>query len=526
MSKLLKGLKLGLGSHISSNFNAFLPSTFLSRYYKMSHIKSSSQHVTVALDDTEIKICNLLDAVSRQCPENKTPTLRIAGGWVRDKLLSIPCHDIDVAVDCMSGFEFAQLVHRYCEQNNIQNSGRVVRIDANPSKSKHLETATGRLFGIDVDFVGLRSHAYTHHSEENKFGTPLEDALRRDTTINSLFYNIHTRSVEDFTEMGLEDLEKKVIQTPLPAMETFSDDALRAVRCIRFASKFQFSIHPETQAGIQNPAVQHTLLHSISRERIGTEVEKMLKNKNAKLAVDLSYQLHIADAIFGPLPDVQSKLQGTKSATNIDIFSATSLFQQLIVSDPAYKNLSVDDIYMMWLAIAFLPWRYVTLAQGKQYKTLPYFLAKESLKLGNSVANYQDYLYSNTDSITDSVNRAHKAAYELPASFYGVLIRSLDANWKQAILWAQYLEFLKQPDNKDQVKQKYMGFFNKVQALQLENAYQLKPVLNGKQIASLLKIKAGPQIKDLLSQLIEWQFDHTNASIAECEQFVKGLITQ
>jgi tRNA nucleotidyltransferase (CCA-adding enzyme) len=71
-----------------------------------------------------------------------------------------------------------------------------------------------------------------------KIGTPLEDALRRDLTINSLFYNINKKEVEDFTGKGIEDLKHGIIRTPLDPLQTFLDDPLRILRTIRFATRF------------------------------------------------------------------------------------------------------------------------------------------------------------------------------------------------------------------------------------------------------------------------------------------------
>ena len=97
-----------------------------------------------------------------------------------------------------------------------------------------------------IDLVNLRKEDYAADSripEKIEFGSPKEDALRRDLTINSLFYNINEVTVEDFTEKGLEDLKNEIIRTPLPAYETFNDDPLRVLRVFRFASKYGFEVH-------------------------------------------------------------------------------------------------------------------------------------------------------------------------------------------------------------------------------------------------------------------------------------------
>ena len=102
-------------------------------------------------------------------------------------------------------------------------------IQANPDQSKHLETANVRILGTFVDCVNLRSEVYADNTRipDIRFGTAEEDAMRRDFTINSMFYNIHTKQIEDFSVKGVEDLTCGIIRTPLPPLVTFKDDPLR-----------------------------------------------------------------------------------------------------------------------------------------------------------------------------------------------------------------------------------------------------------------------------------------------------------
>ncbi len=110
-------------------------------------------------------------------------------------------------------------------------------IKSNSDKSKHLETAVVKVNGIFIDLVNLRSEEYGEDSRVPiiKIGTPLEDALRRDLTINSMFYNINSNTIEDLTGRGISDLKNRVAMTPLPPLKTFIDDPLRVLRVIRFA---------------------------------------------------------------------------------------------------------------------------------------------------------------------------------------------------------------------------------------------------------------------------------------------------
>ncbi|KAL8204299.1 hypothetical protein R6Q57_009922 [Mikania cordata] len=169
--------------------------------------------------------------------------LRVAGGWVRDKLLGKECYDIDIALDDMLGREFCEKVNEYLVSTGEETQGIGV-IQSNPDQSKHLETARMRLFDVWIDFVNLRSEDYCESSRipTMQFGTAEQDAYRRDLTINSLFYNINTCSVEDFTGRGLDDLKSGRIVTPLPTKETFLDDQLRVLRAIRFSARFEFEM--------------------------------------------------------------------------------------------------------------------------------------------------------------------------------------------------------------------------------------------------------------------------------------------
>ena len=151
----------------------------------------------------EKDIINLLKSYSLRHPST---TIRIAGGWVRDKILNVTTKpDIDIAIDDMSGVAFARKFANF----TLKASGLKIElgiIQSNPEKSKHLETAAFQLGKYSIDIVNLRTERYTEESRipEIQIGTPSEDAYRRDLTINALFYNVNEDIVEDFTGLGLQ----------------------------------------------------------------------------------------------------------------------------------------------------------------------------------------------------------------------------------------------------------------------------------------------------------------------------------
>lgn len=219
-------------------------------------------------------------------PNREPLVLRWAGGWVRDKLLGIESHDIDTAINATTGEAFVDALRDYCdvEAHRARHSlgaddvGRLHTVPRNPDKSKHLATSTIKLCGLDVDFVNLRKETYADDSRNPvvEFGTAEEDALRRDASVNALFYNLGTGQVEDFVG-GLEDLRDGLIRTPMEPLQTFLDDPLRVLRLVRFASRLGFRIDGDAERVMADERVLGNLKVKISRERIGVELEKMLK---------------------------------------------------------------------------------------------------------------------------------------------------------------------------------------------------------------------------------------------------------
>nr|XP_029147194.1 CCA tRNA nucleotidyltransferase, mitochondrial-like isoform X3 [Arachis hypogaea] len=219
----------------------------------------------------ERKIFNRL--LATLCHFNLQTQLRVAGDWVRDKLLGKDCYDIDIALDNIMGTEFVDKVREYLLSIGEEAQG-VCLIESNPDESKYLETTRMHLFDMWIDFVNLMSEEYTENSRipsKQSFGTPEEDAYMRDLTINSLFYNINTGSVEDFTKRGISDLKSGRIVTPLPPKATFLDDPLRVLRAIRFGGRFEFTLDEDLKVGAACGNVKDALAAKISRQRIETE---------------------------------------------------------------------------------------------------------------------------------------------------------------------------------------------------------------------------------------------------------------
>ncbi|KAM3581107.1 CCA tRNA nucleotidyltransferase, mitochondrial [Umbelopsis sp. WA50703] len=504
--------------------------------------KSTGFEMKVVLSSKEAQICDLLNDVAEHLkstkPELPPVTLRIAGGWVRDKLLRKDCHDLDVAVSTMMGYDFAQHVNDYLQSKGYETRS-IAKIDSNPDKSKHLETATTKLFDQEIDFVNLRNEIYNEDSRipaEVTYGSPSEDAYRRDITINTLFYNVHTLEVEDYTQKvvfstrsGLEDLANGLIRTPLPAFKTFCDDPLRVLRCIRFASRFGFDIVDDIVQAVKEEKIKYALLAKISRERIGIEVDKMIRGPSPKRSLELIQSFGLYEIVFAPPADIhEGTLQNTESGVH-----AVQLVEWL--SKQRLSNLSPEEgseqIRQLYLASNLLPYRNITYTQkGRVYPAVGEVL-HGSLKTKNEDVTTISKVHKCIEPIQQVVRR--NADSTINRSDLGMLIRSVTSVWPLAVkvsliadLLPYHQEIIRQSEQSDlspevqQIISLYENLVRQTAEYGITDCYNLKPILDGKTIAKTLSIKPGPAIRELLEKVMAWQLENPSGTADECKAYI------
>lgn len=277
-----------------------LPSQLrMDRIVRMKKLSAELQQIS--LTPKEQEIFGLL----RKVVQDKSPstTLRAAGGWVRDKLLGKESHDIDIAVDNISGTAFAKLVLEWMKDNSISTSKNVTTVEANPENNKHLETAMLPILGIPIDFVQLRKDTYNEDSRNPVIQVGVsaeEDAQRRDLTINSIFYNINSGEVEDYVG-GVEDLKNGIARTPIDPLRTYLEDPLRILRAVRFAAKYNLQLDPALIEAAHNPKVQDAFKHKITKERIWSELVGQQEKDGWKRGLMIGPNFHRAAELLGVL---------------------------------------------------------------------------------------------------------------------------------------------------------------------------------------------------------------------------------
>ncbi|MDE6057580.1 MAG: hypothetical protein K2F93_06165 [Muribaculaceae bacterium] len=200
--------------------------------------------------------------------------LYAVGGCVRDEILGAPIHDVDIAVDLPDGgvkFAIWLLRHKYLVEM--------------PVLFRKFGTAKLRLRKFpeeEIEVVQTRAEKYTDKTSrcpEVVNGTIEEDCFRRDFTVNTLYRSIKTGEILDMTGRGIHDIREGVIRTPLDPYETFDDDPVRILRCLRFAARFGWKIDDATMEALKASVDR---LAIVSRERWSAEFRKMLFGRNVR----------------------------------------------------------------------------------------------------------------------------------------------------------------------------------------------------------------------------------------------------
>lgn len=271
----------------------------------------------------------LFDAVERVSVRKGVKAFAI-GGYVRDLLLGRPCKDIDFVTET-DGIDFAEAVAE--------------ELGAGPVHVfKNFGTAMFRLGELDVEFVGARKESYSRESRKPAVvpGTLRDDQERRDFTINALAIAVGPGDrgtlIDPFD--GLADLEQGIIRTPLDPDITYSDDPLRMLRAVRFATQLGFTIADASFGSIQRNAER---LAIVSAERVHTELNKIILTPKPSIG----FQLLLTSGLLQQFLPEMVELQGAEEKFGMG--HKDNFYHTLQVLDNVAAE--SDDLWLRWGAI-------------------------------------------------------------------------------------------------------------------------------------------------------------------------------
>ena len=259
------------------------------------------------------------------------------GGYVRDCFLGRECNDIDIVVEG-SGIDFASEVGRV--------TGKYV------SYFKNFGTAMLHYQGDEIEFVGARKESYRRESRKPivEDGTLQDDQLRRDFTINAMAFSLQKESFGELVDPfgGISDLAGGIIRTPLDPDTTYSDDPLRMLRAVRFATKLstpelKFTIVQQSMDSMRRMADRLSIL---SKERIADELNKMLLTPRPSMAFELMEQT-------GLLQHILPELCALKGVETVEGRGHKENFSHslMVLDNVAQADCEHPSLWLRWAAL-------------------------------------------------------------------------------------------------------------------------------------------------------------------------------
>jgi len=272
----------------------------------------------------------IFSIIAEAASEQKVDAYAI-GGFVRDIILERPCKDIDV-VAIGSGIELANAVAK-----KIGNLTKVTVF-------KNFGTAMLNFMDYEVEFVGARKESYDRNSRKPivEDGTLEDDQNRRDFTINALAISLNKENLGELLDPfnGLNDIKNKILRTPLSPDITYSDDPLRMMRAIRFASQLDFTIEKESLESIRK---NRQRIRIVSKERITDELNKIILSKTPSIGFKLLFDTGLLEIIFPEMAILHGvEFIGDKGHKD-------NFYHTIKVLDNICKN--TDDLWLRWAAI-------------------------------------------------------------------------------------------------------------------------------------------------------------------------------
>ena len=285
----------------------------------------------------------------------------LVGGFVRDKILGRSTKDADIV--CVGdGIELATAVARHFKPvpqvSYFKNFGtahiKVSTPNNNDSskapstggnqRSEGWERSSWEGAAFDIEFVGARKESYRFESRNPAVepGTIEDDQKRRDFTMNALAISLNKKDYGKLVDPfdGLKDIEAKIIRTPMDPAQTFSDDPLRMMRAIRFATQLDFVIEEKTLQAIGENAER---INIISQERITDELNKIVLSPKPSIGFDLLYKTGLLHIIFPPMVELAGAEYKDGHGHKDNFYHTLQVLDNI--------SLNTNDLWLRWAAI-------------------------------------------------------------------------------------------------------------------------------------------------------------------------------
>jgi putative nucleotidyltransferase with HDIG domain len=303
---------------------------FLQPKREKKEMKLYSDAALAKILDKEIfhQISDVADHLGVEC--------YVVGGYVRDIFLERPSDDIDVVV-VGSGIEVASELKKMLGKR------------AHLSVFKKFGTAQVKFHDMEIEFVGARKESYSHDSRKPivENGTLEDDQNRRDFTINAMAICLNKSRFGELVDPfnGIADLQDGIIATPLDPEITFSDDPLRMMRCIRFATQLNFQIEGETFRALENMADR---IKIVSGERIEVELNKIMMSSHPSIGFEYLQRSGLLQRILPELAALDIVEKRDNRAHKNNFYHTLEVLENVIANS---QQPTSNDLWLRWAAL-------------------------------------------------------------------------------------------------------------------------------------------------------------------------------
>ena len=442
---------------------------------------------------------------------------RVAGGWVRDKLLGKDSDDIDIAV---SGIEAWKLVYSI-NTELYPKKFKMGIIPKNPEKGKNIEVTTTNICNISIDFINLRI-------DEKRKSTPaILDAELRDLSINSMFYNINEQKVEDFTQRGIKDLEQGIINTPVDSDVAILNDSFIILRMLRFAIKFKFRIDDTINNYLEKnrDIIIKNFYTKVSKERIEKEMSKIFQMDNSEYVIAYLCSFKLLDIIY--------LIKNYDSKNNFDtIFLKTAnlyiLGEYLLKKGKIFDNIEITEKTFKRRDYCFLLLTlYFRDKTDKLNVSLNQKILKSTYRASNGHQQENKNMCRNFDDLYNMIKEEKYDRFKVGKALRRISYKNI-IHILYACIAYEYIENFElnsllseiNEDKLQKIIEKNKKFLNYVINEDMLHIDKIKPLFPGKELLEILDIKTDKMIKPLLDYLIDEQIKNPKL---DKEQAIKLL---
>lgn len=436
----------------------------------------------------------------------------LAGGAVRDEIMGKPIKDIDLVVSMPDGgIKFAEWI--------AKKSG-TYRKDSNPVIFPKFGTAKfnfrGKDFGdVDIEVVMTRGEKYEKGSRKPEvvYSDLKDDAFRRDLTVNSLFKDVVTGDIKDFTGRGISDIKKGVVRTPLDPDQTFQDDALRMLRAIRFAVKYDWKMPKSLLAALKKNASN---LQTISKERIRDELDKILMTGHPDVGLKLlsytglnKYIIPELDACRGVKQNEYHKhdvfdhiLEVVKNTPPNLTARLAALFHD--IGKPATKSVGLDG------RVHFYDHEDVGSSMAGEIMDRLRYPNDETKSVKSIVSNHMRLKAAGPDGEQASDKQLRKFMAALGPDLRSAL----------TVMHADNISHKAEASQPNQIKALAARMHD---LLANQPAEKVKPPINGHDIIKALNIKPGPMLKTTLDAIQDAMYENPQLSAEDAMKIARKV---